>query len=75
MVQWVKDLALLALIPVAAELPLIIGVDQKKKKEKSLQTIHAGEGVKKRDSLTLLVSENVNWYSHYGEQNGVSLKN
>ena len=40
---------------------------------KNLQTIHAGEGVKKREpSYTV---GNVNWCSHYGEQYGGSLKN
>ena len=33
---------------------------------KSLQTIHAGEGVEKREP-SYTVGGNVNWYSHYGE--------
>ena len=41
---------------------------------KSLQTINAGEGVEKREP-SYTVSWNVNWYSHYGEQYGGSLKN
>ena len=40
---------------------------------KSLQTINPGEGMEKREpSYTL--DENVNWYKHYGEQYGGSLK-
>ena len=38
---------------------------------KSLQIINAGESVDKRNPL----GGNVNWYSHYGEQYGSSLKN
>ena len=38
----------------------------------SLQIINAGEGVEKRASD--IVGGNVNWYSHYGEQYGGSLK-
>ena len=41
---------------------------------KSLQTIDAGEGVKKRAS-SYTVGRNVNWYNHCGEQYGGSLKN
>ena len=37
-------------------------------------TINAGEGVKKREP-PYTVGENANWYSHYGEQCGDSLKN
>ena len=40
---------------------------------KSLQTINAGEGVEKRES-SYTVGRNANWYSHYGEQCGDSLK-
>ena len=40
---------------------------------KSLQTINAGEGVKKRES-SCIAGGNVNWYSHYGRQSGDSLK-
>ena len=42
--------------------------------QKNLQTINAGEGVKKREP-SYSVGGNVNWYSHYGEQYGNSLKN
>ena len=41
---------------------------------KNLETINAGEGVEKREP-SCTVGGNVNWYSHYGEQYGVSLKN
>ena len=41
---------------------------------KNLQTINVGEGVEKREP-SYIVGGNVNWYSHYGEQYGVSLKN
>ena len=34
----------------------------------------AGEGVEKREP-SYTVGGNVNWYSHYGEQYGGSLKN
>ena len=40
---------------------------------KNLQ-INAGEGVEKREP-SCTVGGNVNWYSHYGEQYGGSLKN
>ena len=40
---------------------------------KNLQTINTGEGMEKREP-SYTVSGNVNWYSHYGEQYGVSLK-
>ena len=40
---------------------------------KSLQAINAGEGVEKM-KLSYTVGGNANWYSHYGEQCGVSLK-
>ena len=39
-----------------------------------LQTTNAREGVEKREP-TCSVGGNVNWYSHYGEQYGGSLKN
>ena len=42
--------------------------------KKNLQTINAGEGVEKREP-SCTVGGNVNWYSHYGEQYGGSLKN
>ena len=35
--------------------------------QKNLQTINAGEGVEKRDP-SYIVAQNVNWYSHYGDQ-------
>ena len=38
------------------------------------QTINAGEGVERKESF-YTVGGNVNWYSHYGEQYGSSLKN
>ena len=38
---------------------------------KSLQTINAGEGEEKRESL-YTVGGNANWYNHYGEQYGDS---
>ena len=41
---------------------------------KNLQTINAGDGVEKREP-SYTVGGNVNWYSHYGEQYGGSLKN
>ena len=40
---------------------------------KSLQTINAGEGVEKREP-SYTVGGSANWYSHYGEQCGDSLK-
>jgi len=41
---------------------------------KSLQTINAKEGVEKREPC-YTVGGNANWYSHYREQCGDSLKN
>ena len=41
--------------------------------QKSLQIINTGEDVEKK-VLCYTVSRNVNWYSHYGEQYGGSLK-
>ena len=41
---------------------------------KNFQTINAGEGVEKREP-SYTVGGNVNWYSHYGELYGGSLKN
>ena len=41
---------------------------------RNLQTTNAGEGVDKREP-SCTVGGNVNWYSHYGEQCGGSLKN
>ena len=38
------------------------------------QTIDTGESVEKREPSYMVV-RNVNWYSHYGEQYGGSLKN
>ena len=40
---------------------------------KNLLTRNAGEGVEKRESLCS-VNGNVNWYNHYGELYGGSLK-
>ena len=40
---------------------------------KNLQTISAGEDVEKREP-SYIVGGNANWYSHYGEQCGGSLK-
>jgi len=45
-----------------------------KNKTKNLQIINAGEDVEKRKP-SHAVSGNVNWYNHYGEQYGGSLKN
>ena len=41
---------------------------------KNLQIINAGEGREKREP-SYTVGGNVNWYTHYGEQYGGSLKN
>ena len=41
---------------------------------KNLQIVNAREGVVKKEP-SFLVGENVNWYNHYGEQYGSSLKN
>ena len=41
---------------------------------KNLQTVNAGEDVEKREP-SYTVGGNVNWYNHYGEQYGSSLKN
>ena len=40
---------------------------------KSLQRINAGKSVEKRE-LPCIIGGTVNWYSHYGEQYGGSLK-
>ena len=40
----------------------------------SLQAINAGESVEKKET-SYTVGGNANWYSHYGEQCGDSLKN
>ena len=39
--------------------------------QKNLQTLNAGEGVKKREALNF-VGETVYWQSHYGKQNQFS---
>ena len=39
---------------------------------KSLQTINGGEGVEKREP-SYNIGGNVNWYNHYGEQNGMEV--
>ena len=44
------------------------------KTEVDPQTTNAGEGVERREP-SCTVGGNVNWYSHYGEQYGGSLKN
>ena len=41
---------------------------------KNLQIINAGEGLEKREP-SYMVKGNVNWYSHYSEEYGSSLKN
>ena len=41
---------------------------------KSLETIHAGVGVEKREPSYAVVA-NINWYNHYGEEYGGSLIN
>ena len=41
---------------------------------KSVQAINAGEGVEKREP-SYTVGGDANYYSHYGEQYGDSLKN
>ena len=40
---------------------------------KRLQIINTGEGLEKRE-LSYTAGGNINWYSHYGEQHGSSLK-
>ena len=47
--------------------------DQNGYHSKSLQVINANEGVEKREPL-YTIGGNVNWFSHYGKQYGVSLK-
>ena len=42
--------------------------------KKNLQITNAGMGVEKRESF-YTVSGNINWYKHFGEQDGGSLKN
>ena len=42
--------------------------------QKNPQTINAQEGAKKKEP-SYTVDGNVNWYNHYGEQYGSSLKN
>ena len=37
-------------------------------------TINPGEGMEKREASDT-VNGNLNWYSHYGEQDGGSLQN
>ena len=41
---------------------------------KNLQIINAGEGMEEKEP-TYTIGENVNSYSHYGEQHGDSYKN
>ena len=40
---------------------------------KNSQTVNTGEGVERREP-SYTVGGNVNWYNHYGEQYGGSLK-
>ena len=40
---------------------------------KRVQIINTGEGLEKRE-LSYIAGGNINWYSHYGEQYGSSLK-
>ena len=47
--------------------------DQNRHHLKNLQ-INAGMGVEKKES-SYTVSGNINWYKHFGEQDGGSLKN
>ena len=47
---------------------------QNHQQSKALQRVNAGEGVEKREP-SYTVAGNVNWYNHYGEQYGNSLKN
>ena len=42
--------------------------------KKYLQITNAGMGLEKRESF-YTVSGNINWYKHFGEQDGGSLKN
>ena len=41
---------------------------------KKLQIINAGEGVEKREP-SYAIDGDVNWYNHYGDQHGGSLRN
>ena len=52
----------------------IISCQWKCPSSKNLQTVNAGEGVEKREPSYTVIG-NANWYSHYGEQYGDSLKN
>ena len=60
-----------------SSISLIIGEIQIKAQnghyQKNLQTVSAGEDVKKKEP-SYTVSGNVNWNCHYGEQYGGSLK-
>ena len=42
--------------------------------KKNLQTVNSGDGVERMEP-SYRIGGNVNWYSHYGEQFGGSLKN
>ena len=42
--------------------------------QKNLEKVNAGKGVVKREP-SCTFGGNVNWYNHYGEQYGGSLKN
>ena len=48
--------------------------NSQKPPSKNLQTVNAEEGVEQRE-LPFTAGGNVNWYSHYGQQYGDSLKN
>ena len=48
-----------------------MGATMKKKKKKDRPRINFGKDVEKRETLST-VGENVNWYSYYEEQFGVS---
>ena len=56
------------------ESPYAVGVALKskkkeKRKEKSLQTVNAGEGFEKREP-SYIAGGNINWFIHNGEQYG-----
>ena len=55
------------------KLSVIISHQSEWSSSKNLQTIDAGEGVKKREP-SCTVHGNANWYSHCGEQSGDFLR-
>ena len=80
MAQQVKDLAL-ALLWLSLPLwqgfnlwPMNLHILWVQPEKKNLQIINAREGVEKREPY-YTADGNINWYSHYGEQYGGSLKN